>query len=119
MMPRIWVLLFLALAGCASRERVEFSDDELASESVLPVFEEPEAVKGRNIMVGEKTELMLAGGADLNAPFYGNIVFGGSLGYNFNEEQAVLVSFNYWLKKDSAFKTQIEAEGLAVLEGAP
>ena len=98
---------------------VELPPEELAKEAVLPVFENTVAVKQRNISLMEKMEVGLVGGAALNEPFFGPFNFGGSFSYNMSEEQAVHVSFNYFLDKDSTFKQQLEADDLIVLEGAP
>lgn len=114
--------LMLCLSLCTlgvSAKEITFPENELASEAALPVFDESEAVKNRHVILKEKMEIGLLAGAALNEPFFGPFNFGGTFTYNYSEEMALHLGFNYWLDGDSTFKQQLEADELIVIEGAP
>lgn len=65
----IYLLLF-CISSFATAETIEFPDEELATESVLPVFEKVEAVKSRNYETVGRFELGVGGGMNLNEALY-------------------------------------------------
>lgn len=72
-------------------ETIELPEEELAAESVLPVFDKTVAV--RNRLVSTKSKVELGGGIGLNLieGLYNNTVFHGQLTYHFSEEKALSI----------------------------
>ena len=118
-MSRLFLCALVLFSLHLEAETIQFPQEELANESVLPVFDRPQAVKNRRVNVAERFEVGLVGGADLSEPFFGPFSFGGSLAYNFGETQGLYFSFNSSLKQDSTFKKQLESDTNTNLDGAP
>lgn len=68
---------------------IEFPDDELAAESVLPVFDQPESVKNRTVTLKKRVELGVFGGYALTEPFYSPMSFGVNATYHFDEVHGI------------------------------
>lgn len=83
------VLFFCSLSGWAVT--IEFPEDELARESVLPVFDNSVAVKSRLVPTAGRVELGLAAGFAMNEPFFNSSRFGGHLAYHLNETHGILL----------------------------
>ena len=81
-------------AFAESTERIRFPEEELATESVLPVFDQPASVKARNVELASRLELGLQGGYAMTEPFFNPMSFGLSVAYHFNEEWAAQVMYN-------------------------
>jgi hypothetical protein len=82
--------IFLFLTQSTSRaEVIEFSEDELARESVLPVFDQPEAVKRRYVPFDGRFEVGAFVGATLNDPFFNTYPFGLELKYHLSNFQPI------------------------------
>lgn len=73
----------------AAAQTIEFPEDELASESVLPVFDQPVSVKNRNIVTARRLELGLTGGYALTEPFFNPMSFGLTATYHLTEDHGV------------------------------
>lgn len=86
-------LLFVCLTGVfltghfafAAKDVIEFPTEELAAESVLPVFDKPESVKNRNVVTANRLELGLFAGYLLTEPFFNPFNYGLNASYHFNE----------------------------------
>jgi outer membrane beta-barrel protein len=72
-----------------AREVIEFPDEELAAESVLPIFDTPDSVKNRRIVTAKKIELGAQGGLSLVEPLFNELNFGVSGTYHFDEAHGV------------------------------
>lgn len=72
-------------------EPIQFSEEELARESVYPVFDETNAVLKRRVVTSERLEFNLFGGAAFNDPFFNPLSFGGGIGYHFTEIHGVQI----------------------------
>jgi outer membrane beta-barrel protein len=95
-------------------QTVEFAEDELATESVVPVFDKTVAVKQRNIVTQGRFEAGLAGGINLNEAFYDAITYGFNVSYHFDESSGV--NFWYTLRNQalSSYGEQLQrGEGLS------
>jgi outer membrane beta-barrel protein len=68
-----------------AREVIEFPDEELAAESVLPLFDTPDSVKNRRIVTAKKIEFGAQGGLSLVEPVFNELSFGVSGTYHFDE----------------------------------
>lgn len=122
-------LLGLLFAGSAQAEVIQFPDDELATESVLPIFDQPVSVKNRNVTLKGRFELGAMGGYDLVEPFFNPLTVGGTASYHFNEEHGVNLLGNFYLGGVSSYSKQLNpipgrVQGTntpvyAHLEGAP
>lgn len=99
------VLLFVSLAlmtGARSRVRaaasIQFPEEELASESVLPVFDHKVAVKNKNILTAKRWEVGPVASLSLLEPFYNPMSFGLSLTYHFKDVHAFNVYGAYYME---------------------
>lgn len=82
--------LFAGLSVSQSAtEVIQFPDEELATESVLPIFDPPATVKNRVVALAKRIELGFAMGYALTEPFYTPFNIGGTATYHINEEHGV------------------------------
>ncbi|MBX2988785.1 MAG: outer membrane beta-barrel domain-containing protein [Bdellovibrionaceae bacterium] len=80
--------LAFVLAIQAQAQVVELPQEELAKESVLPIFDRPTMVKNRNVVTAGKVDLNLSYGLALSEPIYNVNRFGVSGYYNTSENNA-------------------------------
>lgn len=91
----LFVAGFLAIVSAtmssnmAYAETIQFPTDELATESVLPVFDQPTSVKNRVVSLSKRIEVGLLMGYALTEPFYSPFQFGGTLSYHINEDHGI------------------------------
>lgn len=74
------------------KEKVRFKQDELASESVLPVFDKTSVVKSRRVSTRNKVELGVGVGTDFLEPFYSKLIAEAQLTYHINELHGILLT---------------------------
>lgn len=91
-MKALVFLSSLLLAFNASAVTIEFPEEELARESVLPVFDNAVAVKSRSVPTAKKFELGIATGFAMNEPFFNTTRFGGHIAYHINETHGFLLA---------------------------
>ncbi len=72
-----------------SKEVIEFLDEDLETETVVPVFSKLIAVKDRNIVLTKKIELSFNLGLALNEPLYNPLLLGISGTYHLDEAQGI------------------------------
>lgn len=114
------MLLFVLTAVKSEAVEIQFPEQELARESVYPVFDNPEAVKRRNVVTAGHVELSLGGGWSLNDALNEPYVLGGALAYHFNEQHAVQLFGNIFSNTKSQYVDGIERTGnVANLNNAP
>lgn len=77
-------------------QTVEVPVDELATESVMPVFDKINVVKSKNIKLNKRIEFGGAVGMSLNEPFYKQLIYGGNVTFNFTDVHAINYSFTMW-----------------------
>lgn len=83
---------FIAFSAFAATTQViEFPKEELASESVLPVFDRPEATKARLVTTAKRLELGLFGSYSLTEAFYNPMSFGLMATYHLDETSGINV----------------------------
>ncbi len=68
--------------------------DELAQETVFPVFDHLASVKNRNVATKSRFDLGLFGGYALTEPIYSTAKFGVALNYHINELHSLGVIFS-------------------------
>ncbi len=87
--------LFLSFSLFAQeKETIEFPEEELAAETVLPVFDKVAVVKNRNINFGKRIELSGGVGMGLTEALYNNKNINLSASYNFDNSHSI--SINYY-----------------------
>jgi outer membrane beta-barrel protein len=89
MASRILLLCLGFYLGPLYADVVEFPEEEIATETVLPVFDRVEAVKNRNIVLRNHFEVGIGGGLSLNEAFYNPLTFNVDLTYHLTEVHAV------------------------------
>lgn len=92
--------ILLVLAGSTeakAAEVIEFPEDELAAESVLPRFDRPDSVRKRNITTEKKFELGGYYGFNILEPIRNQAKVGFNLGYHWSEESAFVVNYAHWM----------------------
>ena len=88
-----FILLLLFPLNLFSAERIEFSQDELSRETVLPVFDKLEAVKKRNVETTGRFEFGANGGLLLNEALYTLLNFEFLGTYHLTESSAINVGY--------------------------
>jgi outer membrane beta-barrel protein len=73
-------------------ETIEFPDEELATESVLPVFDKTVVVRERTVKTAKRFEVGGGAGLSLVEPLYEQMVFNITASYHFDELHGVNVS---------------------------
>ena len=91
MKTTLFILSFL-ISFSALGVTIEFPEEELARESVLPVFDNTVAVKSRLVPTAKRIEFGLGVGSALNEPFFNSNRFGGHVAYHLNETHGILLS---------------------------
>ena len=88
-------------------EVIEFPDEDLATETVLPVFENKVAVKNRLIELEGRFEAGFQLGATLNEAFYKSEVVGINLGYHLDELHGIGFYYLTWSGELSSYGEQL------------
>ncbi|MCM2281500.1 MAG: outer membrane beta-barrel domain-containing protein [Bdellovibrionaceae bacterium] len=102
-MKALWMVLALLASAPVHAEVIEFPDEELATESVLPVFDHPVAVKARNVVTEKRIELGAMGGYNLTEAFFNQLSFGGTATYHLTEEHGINVFASYNLPGETSY----------------
>jgi len=76
---------------------IRFPDEELATETVLPVFDNPVSVRNRNVVTSRRFELGGNAGYMLTEPFFNPVNVSGSLSYHLNEDHGVNLFGTFFL----------------------
>lgn len=105
----MFALLSLS-SSSATAETIRFPEEELATESVLPIFDKPMSVKNRTVQSAKRFELGLMGGMALNEPFASPFSVGGEVSYHLDEEQAINVYGTYFMGGNTRYVEQINQE---------
>lgn len=77
---------------------IDFPKEELARESVLPIFESTQAVKSRLVPTKGRFELGFASGFAMNESFFKTLRYGGHLAYHFTETHGLLLEGQIYQK---------------------
>lgn len=104
-------LLCLAsvLSISAFAEDIEVPEEELARESVLPVFDQQRAVLNRNVLTDGRLEIGLGAGLEINEPYYNDLMFAAEGTYNFTETSALNIQGLFWNSGLSSYGDQLKA----------
>lgn len=105
-----FVLLILLFSGwTAFAEDIEFPEEELARETVLPVFDKRRVVLNRNVVTAKRLELGLGTGLEMNEPYYSDAMFSAQGTYNYSDTSAINVQGLYWTDGLSSYGEQLKA----------
>ena len=85
------LFLFLSCFPALAAETIELPEEELAAESVLPVFDKTVAVRNRLVTTAKKFEVGGGLGLNLIEGIYNNSIFYGLASYHMSEERAITV----------------------------
>lgn len=100
-------------------EDVEFPDEELARETVLPKFDRVESVKNRNVVTDKRWEFGGFYGFNMTEPIYNQAKVGFNLGYHLTENSAVMINYSKWAGgKNKQYTDSLESSS-AVSTGSP
>lgn len=83
------ILLFSANSFAKKVNKIDFPEEELARESVLPVFDTKLAIKNRRINHAKKLEFNLLSGMVMSEALYDPFHFGASLTYHLDNTRAI------------------------------
>lgn len=90
-------LLILLNSGVAKAETIDFPEDELAQESVLPKFDRPDSVKKRNVVTANRFEIGGYYGWNFLEPIKNQNKIGVNFGYHWSETSALTVNYANWM----------------------
>jgi len=107
------ILPLLFISAPILADTIEFPEEELATETVLPVFENAKGVLNRKIKTAGRFELGGGAGLALNEPFYNPINMNLQGTYHFNELHAVNIMAYFFMDGLSSYGEQLKnAENL-------
>lgn len=110
-MKKLFIFLILFCPALpALAEQIEFPTNELAKESVLPVFENTRAVLNRNIVTKGKIDFGLGAGMELNEPYYADMIYQAEATYHFTETSGFNVQGIFWQNGLSSYGKQLASE---------
>jgi outer membrane beta-barrel protein len=104
-----WFLPFLFISSLSAvhAEEVEFPDEELSRESVLPVFQNRADVLHRHVVTEKRVEIGIGGGLVIDEPFYNDAIMSGHLGYHFTDQHGIHIEGLYWIPGLSSYGQKI------------
>lgn len=76
--------------------KIKFPEEELATESVLPLFDNTKAVQDRYVKTAKKLEIGGGVGFALNEPWFRTQRYSGHLGFQFNESHGILLTGQFY-----------------------
>ena len=71
---------------------IQFPDEELASEYVLPVFDRPQAVLNRNVSLTKRFEFLIAAGLRIDEPLYHVLGLSSAVVFHWSEFSGLGIS---------------------------
>ena len=107
----IFAILFFAFSSSAIK--IRFPSEELASETVLPIFQPKRMVLDRRVTLKKRVEIGATLSIGLDEPFYFPFYGTGLLSFYFSELHGVSVTGTYFYpKKSGASEALSRGEGL-------
>ncbi len=108
--PVFGVAVLLLLVCCTvGGETIEFPEEELARETVLPRFNATSFVQNRNIVLKSHLEVGLGAGLNLQDALYNKQNFHVDLHYNFSETHAVGLTYIHVMQGLSEMGQELKA----------
>ena len=96
----VFLTLLMILAesfDARAAETIDFPEDELAQESVLPKFDRPDSVRRRNVPTESRFEFGGFYGWNILEPIRNQSKVGVNLGYHWSENSAFMLNYSQWL----------------------
>ncbi len=93
---------------------VHFPDEELASEYVFPIFDNPQAVMDRNVSLAKRFEFFLSTGFRIDEPLYHILNFSGGANFYWNEFSGLGVSGLFFMPGLSPTGRKLQTQGVRV-----
>ena len=94
--------------------KIRFPDEELASESVLPLMDKPKMILNRNISLKYRVELGAGMGFGLDEPFYFPFYGTGHVAFHITEIHAVSLVGTYFPPFLSSRSRELKEKGVLV-----
>ena len=95
-------LFLMAMSLPVQAVKIYFPDEELATESVLPLTNKPNMILNRNVPLRKALELSLGSGFGLTEPFYYKIYPQVQLGYSISNMHSIHLQGSYYVPQLSA-----------------
>lgn len=105
---RIAILLTIAGSWNSFAETIEFPEEELATESVLPVFDNAKGVLNRAVVTEGRFEMGGGAGLALNEPFYNPMNFHLQASYHFTELHGLNLMYMFLMSGLSDYGEQLK-----------
>ena len=93
---------------------IQFPDEELASEYVLPVFDRPQAVLDRNVSLTKRFEFLLSTGLRVDEPLYHVLGLSGSMVFHWSEFSGLGISGLFFMPGLSPTGYKLQTKGIDV-----
>lgn len=101
------IMSFFILIGATSQaDQIVVPQDELAQETVYPIFDNPVSVRNRNIQDVETFDIGIIGGYAISEPIANPSKLGMSINYHFNEAHSLGM---VWTQNASGVSKDAEA----------
>ena len=109
------LLLFLSMQNSfADSDKIQVPEDELATETVLPVFQKTNMVLNRHVINDKHIELGVGGGMNLNEPYYNQLNALFQATYYFTNIHALNIVGTYYMQGLSTYGNQLKnGDGIA------
>jgi outer membrane beta-barrel protein len=108
-LPVLLVQHLVSPSSLCAQEKIEFPEEELATESVLPIFDNSRGVLNRNVVTEGRFEFGGGAGLALNEPFYNPLHFQLQGTYHFDELHAVNVIGMFLMSGPSSYGDQLKS----------
>lgn len=105
---KILVIIFCLLKSIAvyAEEQLNVPKDEIAQESVYPIFDTSDSVKNRNIEDIKTFDVGLFAGAAITEPIANTVKYGVAINYHFNEAHSLGL---LWAKNNTGLSKDAES----------
>ena len=106
------LLILLAGLTCSvayADDTLEFPEEELARETVLPVFQTRRVVLNRNVVTDKRLEFGAGVGLEMNEPYYADYMGQIQATYNLTDVHAINVQGLLWAEGLSSYGEQLKA----------
>lgn len=114
------VVCAILFSQTANAAKIQLPEEELATESVLPIFDKRPSVHDRRVQFSGRFDLGIFAGSNLNEPFNSGRQFGLSGSYHFNELHGVHFSYSMIPKSLTSYVTgQLDPKYGLGLKNAP
>lgn len=111
------LVILSTLFVSVSQADIQFPEDELPSESVIPILDSPKAVINRTVTYTGRWEPKLSYGFLLDEPFYQNSFLSLAVGYSWTEFSGVSLRYLKWGSGLSDYAKQMEGTATALKFG--